>query len=386
MDLSRIGDREKLKPKKGDEPHWMRLRPGCFLGFRPSKKGGKGTWFARVRDFESKKNIRFSLGDYGSLTGNQIYVQAKKDAEEKADTFWNGGLRPAELVTVGDACRLYASEKPDAAGRFERHVYPHALSKIELDKLKRHHLALWRKELASKPAIAALYKEGPPNTRERSPSSVNREMAPLRAALNKVLKAGTPNTNADWQSALKPFPNADRRRDLYLTKEQRRELLNQIPVNERPFFEVLCLLPIRPGALSRLKVGDYNPHTREVTIEKDKNGKPRKFQVSSAVDNLFKNQSLSKLPTATLLMRSNGKNWDKNSWKVPIYDAAIAAGLPTGVCAYTLRHSCITDLVNNKLPLLTIAQISGTSVEMIEKHYGHLVSGAAVTALESLAL
>jgi hypothetical protein len=51
-----------------------------------------------------------------------------------------------------------------------------------------------------------------------------------------------------------------------------------------------------------------------------------------------------------------------------------------------LRHSTITDLVSAGLPLLTIAQISGTSAEMIERHYGHLASDAAVKALGKLAL
>jgi hypothetical protein len=31
-DLSRIGDREKLKPRNGNEPHWHRLRQGVYLG------------------------------------------------------------------------------------------------------------------------------------------------------------------------------------------------------------------------------------------------------------------------------------------------------------------------------------------------------------------
>jgi integrase len=56
------------------------------------------------------------------------------------------------------------------------------------------------------------------------------------------------------------------------------------------------------------------------------------------------------------------------------------------VTAYTLRHSTITDLVSSGLPLLTIAQISGTSAEMIERHYGHLIRDAATEALAGLAL
>ena len=40
-DLSRVKDREGLKPSR--EPHWNRIQPGCFLGYRPSaKKEGVG--------------------------------------------------------------------------------------------------------------------------------------------------------------------------------------------------------------------------------------------------------------------------------------------------------------------------------------------------------
>ena len=97
-------------------------------------------------------------------------------------------------------------------------------------------------------------------------------------------------------------------------------------------------------------------------------------------------QAANKLPSAPLLMRANGKAWDKDSWKLPIGAAVAAAGLPGDATAYTLRHSTITDLVSAGLPLLTIAQISGTSAEMIERHYGHLASDAAVKALAELAL
>ena len=44
------------------------------------------------------------------------------------------------------------------------------------------------------------------------------------------------------------------------------------------------------------------------------------------------------------------------------------------------------DLANGGLDLLTVAQISGTSVRMVEQHYGHLRSDVAATALERLAL
>jgi site-specific recombinase XerD len=101
---------------------------------------------------------------------------------------------------------------------------------------------------------------------------------------------------------------------------------------------------------------------------------------------LLTSQVANKLPGAPLLMRLNGKASNKNSWKLPTRAAVVGAGLPSAVSAYTLRHSTITDLVSAGLPLLTIAQISGTSAEMIERHYGHLASDAAVKALAELAL
>ena len=52
--------------------------------------------------------------------------------------------------------------------------------------------------------------------------------------------------------------------------------------------------------------------------------------------NLLTRQAESKLPAAALFMRSNGKAWDKDSWKKPIASAVAAAGLPSSVTAYTL--------------------------------------------------
>jgi integrase len=163
-------------------------------------------------------------------------------------------------------------------------------------------------------------------------------------------------------------------------------LLEKTDAEAAPFVRALCLLPLRPGALAALTAGDFDKRTAELTIGKDKTGKPRRIQLPRDAAQLLADQAKNKLPGAALLMRANGKAWDKNSWKLPIAAAVAAAGLPDGATAYTLRHSTITNLVSAGLPLLTIAQISGTSAEMIERHYGHLASDAAVKALGELAL
>jgi integrase len=123
-----------------------------------------------------------------------------------------------------------------------------------------------------------------------------------------------------------------------------------------------------------------------LTIGKDKSGKPRRILVPRAAAKLLAAQAKSKLLDTPLLRRANGQPWDKETWKRPIAAAVIEAKLPIGATAYTLRHSTITDLVNAGLPLLTVAQISDTSAEMIERHYGHLNRRAAADALAGLAL
>lgn len=383
-DLSKVGEREKLKARR--EPHWQRLRAGCFLGFRPSKRGGKGTWIARVYDEDSRKYRVKSLGDFGTLAGNAMFAAAKKEAEALAELVEAGGQIRAKVETVTDACRTYAEDRPEAEARFMRHVYADALGKVKLEKLRRRHLAEWRKRLEEKPALVSRNKEGDKRTRARAPSSVNRDMAVLRAALAKVLSPGAPNSEAAWQEALKSIPNANGRRNLYLDRGQRRKLLEAIAGEAAPFVRALCLLPLRPGAMAALTAGDFDKRTAELTIGKDKTGKPRRIQLPAEAAKLFASQAKDKLPGAPLFMRANGAVWDKNSWKLPIAAAVKAAGLPDGATAYTLRHSTITDLVRAGLPLLTIAQISGTSAEMIERHYGHLASDAAVKALGELAL
>lgn len=384
LDLSRVGERERLKVQR--EPHWQRLRAGCFLGFRRSKRGGKGTWIVRIYDEDAGKYHLKSLGDFGTLQGSEMFAAAKKEAEWLAELVESGGEVRAKVETIADACREYAKTRAEAEHRFRRYVYDDPIAKVKIDKLRRRHVAEWRARLEAQPALVSRRKEGEAIYRCRAASTVNRDMAVFRAALAKVLSPGAPNSEAAWQEALKSVKNANGRRTLYLDRDQRRKLVEATNAEAAPFVRALCLLPLRPGALASLAVGDFDKRTAELTIGKDKAGKSRRIQLPTEVAKLLSSQSANKLPSAPLFMRANGKAWDKNSWKLPIAEAVAAAALPGNATAYTLRHSTITDLVIAKLPLLTIAQISGTSAEMIERHYGHLARDAAVKALRELEL
>jgi integrase len=385
-DLSKIGERDGLKPRKGDELHWQRLRPGCFLGYRPSKRGGKGTWFARAYDPDTGKYPRKPLGNYATKVGHEVFAQAKREAEWWCETVETGGVQTRKMETVADACRAYCEDKPDAEAILNRTVQFDPIGKVRLDKLRKHHLRDWRMRLEHTPAVISRNKVGEKRTKARSKSTVNRQMVPLRAALRRVLPPGTPNTDAAWQEALRPNKGADKSRGLYLDRFERGRLVEAMDAEAGPFIRALCQLPLRPGALAALRVCHFEKRTRTLTIGKDKQGRPRQVAVPAPLAEFLAEQCKNKLPSAPIFARANGSAWNKDTWNPPVKHAVNKTRLPSAASAYTVRHSVITDLIRFGLPVLTVAQLSGTGVVMIERHYGHLVRNDAEDALARLAL
>lgn len=381
MDLSTVRNRDRLSARR--EPYWQKLGIGQFLGYRPAS-GKPGTWIARWYDDETRRQRYNALGDFTSSAPSERFGAAKKEAEHWFGHVSAGGV--AEVVTVRDACARYAASRPDAQVRFERYVYGDPIARQPLAKLADRHVRDWRKRLEASPALVTRRKEGEPVTRPRAAATINRDMVPLRAALNDALDRSEVLSDHAWRTALRPIQRADRRRNLYLDRTQRRALLDELPGDVAAFVRGLCLLPLRPGALAALTVRDFDARRRELTIGHDKAGADRRILLPPDTADHLQGQARGKLPAAPLFARADGRAWDKDAWKKPIKEAALAASLPTEATAYTLRHSTITDLVQGGLDLLTVAQVAGTSVTMIERHYGHLQRERAAEALAGLVL
>ena len=121
-------------------------------------------------------------------------------------------------------------------------------------------------------------------------------------------------------------------------------------------------------------------------IGQDKAGAKRRIKLPKSTAAFLIEVAKDKLPQAPLFTRRGGQPWNKEAWKWPVKAEVRAAGLPPSTTAYSLRHSVISDLVHEGLDLLTVAQISGTSVVMIERHYGHRRGEVASTALARLVI
>lgn len=385
VDLSKVSARESLELRR--EPHWMRLGTGNSLGFRRMTSTSEGTWIARYWDpVQSKKPMK-SLGEFRDLPKNQRFSAAKQEAEKWFQHLGRGGQ--AGIYMVADACKDYVKHvlstkgskaAGDASTRFKNYVLDDlAFAKIELSKLTPQIIEKWLDRVRLRPNTA-----GANRGELRSASTLNRDVTPFRAALNYAIAQGYVSTDFAWKSKLKPIKNADTKRQLYLDKKQRKLLIDKSSSDLKLFVEGLCKLPFRPGALASLIVQDFDPRLNVIQIADDKGKEFRQLHLTDSVAALFLRATKDQTPSTPVFRRDNGKAWNKDSWKVAIKDAVDASGLPSETTAYTLRHSTITDLVHAGVDLLTVAQISGTSVRMIEKHYGHLRSNVAKSALKVL--
>jgi len=295
-------------------------------------------------------------------------------------------VAPKSELTVADACRDYvtALEKDgrktasnDAKRRFERCLYDDKLGKVRLKDLHQDHIEAWRDRVEKGDLPPLPVKRGrPPVAKPLARSSINRIRTTLVAALNHAVarRKVSPDLAFEW-NAVKPLKDAGQRRGLYLEREQRRALLEAAEGPVRDLIECVALTGCRPGDPSLCLRSDYDGRTASVRFRSKDHD--RKIPLSPAATALFDRLAKGKLPKAHLFTQDGKKVWTPTDWSELVRDAAARAGLPAGVTLYTLRHCWITDAIVGGMDLLTVAKLAGTSLAMIEKHYGHLVQGAA---------
>ncbi|MBN7830646.1 integrase family protein [Stenotrophomonas maltophilia] len=295
-------------------------------------------------------------------------------------------VTPKSELTVADACRDYVTSlekdgrktaSDDAKRRFERCLYGDKLAKVRLKDLHQDHIEAWRDRVEKGDLPPLPVKRGrPPVAKPLARSSINRIRTTLVAALNHAVtrRKVSPDLAFEW-NAVKPLKDAGQRRGLYLEREQRRALLEAAEGPVRELIECVALTGCRPGDPSLCLRSDYDGRTASVRFRSKDHD--RKIPLSPAATALFDRLAKGKLPKAHLFTQDGKKVWTPTDWSELVRDAAARAGLPAGVTLYTLRHCWITDAIVGGMDLLTVAKLAGTSLAMIEKHYGHLVQGAA---------
>jgi len=372
LPLHRKAERAKLKPR--GEPYWAPpLKANCSLGLRITPKSM--IWTARYKEDGGRTYKKL-----GRLTDAFDFKQAR-DAAEKWFKDLERGVDDGS-ATVETACRAYVEDRRtevseacahDAEKRFERTVYDTPFGKIPLGKIRAVQIKAWRNGLVD-----------PVDDDQRpvSKATANRTMTSLKAALNLAVRDRRVSADMEneW-SSVKPYDVANNRRDLYLDLDQRRALLKAADGAVRDLIEAAMYTGARAGELTSALKKQFDQRTGSLTLrggtEGGKSGRgktgERKVPLSPAAITLFERLAKSKLPTARLLVRDDGKRWAHSDWDELVRDAATKAELPVGVCLYTMRHSFITTALQGGMAVSDVSYMVGTSAVMIQKHYHHLV-------------
>jgi integrase len=196
----------------------------------------------------------------------------------------------------------------------------------------------------------------------------------------------SPAAAIEWRQ-VESYEDAGQRRTLYLDLKQRRALLDaakNLGNGVRDLIEAATLTGGRAGELVNATVSQFDARTKSMTFT-GKTGS-RTVPLAPAAVALFKRLATDKKPGDRLLVRDDGNPWAHSDWDELVRAAATAASLPDGTCLYTLRHSFVTTALTSGLATLDVARLVGTSVMMIEKHYGHLVASAARERLAKVAM
>lgn len=374
-DIDKASVRNKLEPRR--DPYWgAPVERGLYVGFRRLEQGG--TWIVRYRTDDGQR-----FKSLGHVTAQNDYEAAKSEAR-RWRRIMDAGVQTDRPLTVADVCAEYTAAikaegrertATDARKRFDRIVYDDPIGKIRADKLTQRHLEAWMARMEAGEMTGR--KKGLP-----SKATFNRNLTSLKAALNRaVSRREIPHDRAVEWNAIKPHRGADGRRDVYLDKEQRRALLEAADDDLRDLLTCVALTGCRPGDPAAMLRRDYDARTGSVTF-RTKTGE-RTIPVSPAAKKLFDRLAKGKLPLANLFS-NGGKPWTPQAWAPLVKAAAARAELPPDTVAYSLRHAWITDAILGGMDPVTVARLTGTSLEMISKTYGHLVEGAARDKLAKL--
>jgi integrase len=204
----------------------------------------------------------------------------------------------------------------------------------------------------------------------KSKDGANKLLAKLKAALNLAFTSGLVASDTEWRR-VRPFKDVIGKRVLFLTSKQVQDLTSKTEGGFRDLLTAAKLTGARYGELAGATVADLDIKQGRIHL-KGKTGE-RHCYLSNESLRWFKQQAKSKTPHALLLTKDDGTRWEKSNQQRPMNAAVRASKLPSETVFYSLRHYHISKALVAGVPAQVIAENCGTSIQMIEQHYGHFL-------------
>jgi len=372
--------RRKLNPRQ--EPYWHKLGKYKYLGVRRTETD-EDTWYARATLKDAKK-VTTRLARVNELDFDEASEQAhiwfkQLDTNQIVNTESHSKAKKTVSDVVYDYVHhLKIHNSADAADRtnkqLQKHLIP-TLGNVEINKLTTTRIRNWFNSLVR-------LSDDDDDVR-KSKDSANRVLSMVKAAFNKAFKDGLVHSNAAWQR-VSPFKNVGASRRLFLTDEQISALYEASDRDLHSIIKGAVFTGTRIGELKDVQVGDFDADGGLLQVTKGKTG-ARIVYLQDAAVRFFKEETENKPPDAYIFL--NGTNqWSADDMQRPFKAAARQAKLPLDTVFYSLRHYHISKALLAGLPPQVVAENCGTSIRMLEKHYGKFLPKDRRKMLNQVAL
>ncbi|NOY15597.1 MAG: tyrosine-type recombinase/integrase [Gammaproteobacteria bacterium] len=372
MKINTVNRRKQLKARK--TPYFHPIGKGKAIGFYRTPEGG--TWHARQRAPDGKQVFKPLGGDLDSDYGDMLKTaQVWFEQVPVADGARNQTLQNC----IDDYVEHLKVEKnpktaTDTCQRLEKHLTDRLL-KTDVSALTTQQIKRFRDSMVS--------KGDNPEVARRSKDSANRVMNMLKAALNLAFRSGVVHDDTAWRR-VESFKGVGNARVLFLSDKQVKTLLETTKGGIHKLIKAGALNGARYGELSRLRVEDFSPSEATLLLT-GKTGTHTAY-LSRASVSFFKELAKDKTPKAFLLTKDDGTQWKTSHQQRPFREAVEKAKLPSETVFYSLRHYHISKALLAGIPIQVVAENCGTSIKMIEKHYGKFLATDRRKLLDKVAL
>jgi integrase len=352
--------REKLDSRR--EPYWDRITLGKHLGFRKTEAGGH--WIARLHPPGSKRQFK-PLGSEQELDYPAALVKALEWFE---DIF---GPEPAETRVKHAISRyldyLYDERSPSSystmKSRADRHILPQ-LGEKRIADLKTEDYESWLRGTAKR-----IVRGSDDECKRKARYGANECLKILKAALNQAHKSNRDLPRDEWAYVERLKGGVTTGRKIFLTGKEPQRLVNACEGAFRDLVLFGLMTGCRLGEAYAMRVRDFDSDGGEWDVEVSKTG-PRVCVLQDDAIDLLRRLCAGMEKGDLVFLRDDGVPWNRANVQPPIKRAVARAKLDPATTYYSLRHSYISSQLKAGVPPQIVAENVGTSVTMIEKHYG----------------
>lgn len=141
----------------------------------------------------------------------------------------------------------------------------------------------------------------------------------------------------------------------------------------RAVLVALRLSGCRPSEIVNLKIEDFDGECWTIKEHKTRKKKrrPRIVYLSPCLRTLSRIAARGR-KSGPLFLADDGRGWKYSDIRLRFQRLRAKTGTTKKCVLYSFRHTWITDALIAGVDVATVAEMAGTSIQMIDRHYGHL--------------